>query len=98
MARFVADREGIARMARSEDMQRALKIRADRAADFARQIAPVRTGRYRASFRTSAGVGPNGRAYARLENTVHYSVYLEFGTRYMKRQRILGRSIDAMRG
>ena len=39
----------------------------------------------------------NGHAYARLINKAPYAIYLEFGTRYMRRQRILGRSLAAMR-
>ncbi len=39
----------------------------------------------------------NGKAYARLINKAPYAIYLEFGTRYMRRQRILGRSLAALR-
>jgi hypothetical protein len=39
----------------------------------------------------------NGRAYARLIALAPYSIYLEWGTRYMRRQRILGRAADALR-
>ena len=98
MARFRADHAGIERFLRSEELQRALEKFAERGKDYAEQIAPVRTGRYRDSFRVRTGVGQRGLAYARLENTAPYAIYLEYGTRYMARQRILGRSIDAMRG
>ncbi len=98
MARFRADRDGIARLERSEKLQKALARFAERGKDYAQQIAPVRTGRYRDAFRVRTGIGESGRAYARLENPVHYAIYLEYGTRYMRRQRILGRSVDAMRG
>jgi hypothetical protein len=39
----------------------------------------------------------NGKAYAMLINKAPYAVYLEFGTRHMRRQRILGRSLAALR-
>lgn len=47
-------------------------------------------------FRVVVGVR-NGRAYARLINVTPYAIYLEFGTRYMRRRRILGRAIAAVR-
>lgn len=98
MARFRADRAGLERFYRSEELQRALAQFAERGKAYAEQIAPVRTGHYRDSFRVRTGVNRRGLAYARLENTAHYAIYLEYGTRYMARQRILGRSVDAMRG
>jgi hypothetical protein len=47
-------------------------------------------------FHVDAGVRA-GRAYARLSNDTPYAYFLEHGTRYMERQRILGRAIDSMR-
>lgn len=47
-------------------------------------------------FRVLTGVR-GGRAYARLINITSYAVYLEFGTRYMRRRRILGRAADALK-
>ncbi len=70
---------------------------------YAEAISPVRTGRYRASFRvvrTTRG----GRTIVRLINTARdprsgypYPYALEYGTRYMKRQRILGRTAGHIR-
>lgn len=67
----------------------------------------VRRHRARGRFeRLPAGAGGGfhiesgirrGKAYARLVNTTPYAVYLEFGTRYMRRQRILGRAADALK-
>lgn len=96
MARFDYSPIGLEAVLRSQRMQRALKRRADAGKEYAQRIAPVRTGRYKASFRVVTGVR-NGVAYARLMNTAPYAIYLEFGTRYMRRQRILGRALDAMR-
>jgi hypothetical protein len=39
----------------------------------------------------------NGVAYSRLINVTPYARYLEFGTRYMRRRRILGRAMDALK-
>jgi hypothetical protein len=51
-------------------------------------------------FKVTSGVR-DGHAYARLSNDVHrnnfcYAAALEFGTKYMRKQRILGRAIDAI--
>lgn len=46
-------------------------------------------------FHVERGVR-NGVAYARLVNKAPHAGFLEFGTRYMKRQRILGRAMDAI--
>lgn len=69
----------------------------------AERIAPVDTGRYKASFVATSGVRA-GRAYGRLENGARdpvtgymYSHALEYGTSRMRAQRIIQRSIDAMR-
>lgn len=87
---------GIDAMLRSPEMVRAMRARAEAGRAFAQRIAPVDTGRYRASFRVVAGVR-DGKAWARLENPVYYAVYLEWGTRYMRARRVLGRAADAMR-
>lgn len=60
-----------------------------------RQFAPLPKGK-RGGFRVIVGVR-NGKAYARVIALAPYSVYLEFGTRYMRRQRILGRAAAALR-
>jgi hypothetical protein len=68
----------------------------------AEEIAPVRTGRYLSRFQVQAGVR-NGKAYAVWFNDVRspaafpYSVALEIGTKYMRRQRIIARSMDAVK-
>lgn len=51
-------------------------------------------------FKVTAGI-KDGRAYARLSNDVHrgdfcYAAALEFGTSKMRKQRPLGRAIDAI--
>lgn len=42
--------------------------------------------------------GADGRPWARLSNDTPYAYFLEHGTRYMAKQRILGRAIDSMSG
>lgn len=91
------------RVLASVAMQRALARKLQPAQEFAEHIAPVRSGRYKTGdvepggFHIRSGVR-DGRAYARLYNDTPYARYLEFGTRYMRAQRILGRSVDAIRG
>lgn len=41
--------------------------------------------------------GSDGRPFVRLINDTAYAYFLEHGTRYMRKQRILGRAIDSMR-
>lgn len=96
MASFTEHPQGIAAMLRSDDMQAAMRRKAERGKTYAEAIAPVRTGRYRANFRVWVGVRA-GLAWARLYNPTPYARFLEWGTRYMRRQRILGRAMDAIR-
>lgn len=60
-----------------------------------RQSLPVAEGTG-GGFHITSGVR-NGKAYGRLTNDTPYARFLEFGTRYMSRQRILGRSVHAIR-
>lgn len=109
-SRFTEYPQGLAAVLAGEPMQRHLHHRMELAEIYAEAIAPVVTGRYagftesearphnrgHGGFVVVSGVR-NGRAYARLINITPYAVFLEFGTRYMRRQRILGRSLDAMK-
>lgn len=104
-ARLIEYQSGLDAALASPAMQAALRRKIVKAEIYALVVAPIRTGRYRASFRVSVGVrGTPPRAYARLLNDAKdpktgypYCLALEFGTRYMKRQRILGRSADALK-
>ncbi|MEU8023757.1 hypothetical protein AB0B88_16230 [Micromonospora haikouensis] len=104
-ARLIEYQSGLDRALAEPAMVEALRIKILKAEAYALVIAPVRTGRYRRSFRVVVGVrGTPPRAYARLLNTARdprtgypYCLALEFGTRHMKRQRILARSADALR-
>ena len=103
MAEFREDRAGIARMLRSPEMQRAMHRRTTRGLAFARFISPFVTGRYVRAFRIVTGVRA-GLAWSRLINDAHdpvtgypYCEAIEYGTRFMKAQRILGRTVDVIR-
>jgi hypothetical protein len=104
-ARLIEYPQGLAAALSGPDMQRALYLRMRKAEAYAKFISPYRTGRYSRSFVIIVGVRGNPpRAYARLLNHATdpvsgypYCLALEFGTRYMRRQRILGRAADALR-
>jgi HK97 gp10 family phage protein len=87
---------GVEAMLRSPQMVEAMRVRAARVKARAQQISPVDTGLYQRSWHYRAGVR-GGKAWARVYNTVHYAGYLEFGTRYMRRRRVLARAMDAIR-
>lgn len=106
---FTPNEAGIRAMASSRAMVEAMRARAEKGRQYALVIAPVRTGRYAVHFHVDAGVR-DGRAYGHLYNDVRaldgkghpdaegypYSLALEFGTKKMAKQRILGRCLDVM--
>jgi hypothetical protein len=108
-SRFTEYPQGLAHALAAEPMQQALARKMGLVRIYAEAIAPVRTGRYAGFTETADRPGNpgqggyvivsgvrNGKAYARLINITPYAVYLEFGTRYMRRQRPLGRALDAL--
>ncbi len=102
MAKYTPNHAGIAALARSPAMVEAMRHKAEQMKAYAEVIAPVDTGRYKASFHVTAGVRGT-TAYGRLSNDATsedgfaYCQALEFGTSKMRAQRILQRSIDALR-
>lgn len=107
-SRFVPNQRGIRQLGRSQQMQAAMGHIAEIVRINAERIAPVRTGHYAfdrpnprapesaGAFHVSSGVA-RGVAYGRVTNSTVYARYLEFGTRYMGKQRVLGRALDAVR-
>jgi hypothetical protein len=94
---------GIAAMLRQPFMVEALRRIAENGKQRAEQLTPVDTGRMKASWRVWAGI-KNGKAAAQIFNVARnpktgfpYPAALEFGTRYIRKRRILGRAIDSMR-
>lgn len=94
--RIRTDPAAVKALESSRDTENALRVKAEQAMAYAVTIAPVDTGRYKASFHVTTG-RRGDRVYARVSNDTPYAVYLEFGTRHMRAQRILQRSIDALR-
>lgn len=99
---FKANESGLSEMDAAPWMVEAMASVAEKGKDRAEAIAPVRTGRYKAHFHVESGV-VNGKAWAcwyndaRSDDGYLYPIALEFGTRHMQKQRIFGKSIDALR-
>lgn len=70
----------------------ALSAKADKVLHVAQVTAPVDTGRYKASMRKD--IIKDGY---RISANTDYARYLEFGTRYMRAYRTLGRALDTIR-
>ncbi len=103
MSTYTPNHAGIRAMAASPAMVEAMRRKAEQMKAYAEVIAPVDTGRYKASFHVTAGVRGT-TAYGRLSNNARdprtgypYCVALEFGNSRIHAQRILQRSIDALR-
>lgn len=81
----------------SGDLSAAVRVEAERIADVARAIAPVRTGRYKASIHVEAGRGWDGRVAADVIASVPYSAAVEFGNAHThgRGQHVLRRASGA---
>lgn len=91
-------RSGINQMVRADFMRHEMERRAERVRFVAQQLAPVRTGQYRASITVTSGTRGTG-AYARVTANAPHSVFVEFGNRLgAPRQRVLARALPAARG
>ncbi len=104
MSRFRGNAAGIRALANTEAMGNAMLQLAERVAERAREISPVDTGRYKASHEVSV-VERDGKRCGRVSNGAAdpetgfvYAIALEHGTEHMEAQRILGRSLDVLRG
>jgi hypothetical protein len=99
---FVERPEGIRAMLAAPWMVEAMRARAEEGKRRAEQLTPVDTGRMKASWVVWAGI-KNGKAAAQIFNTARspegapYPLFLEYGTRFIRKRRILGRAIDSMR-
>lgn len=92
--RVKVSRAGVRGMLNGPDIRRELAVRAERVQRMAQQIAPVDTGRYRASIHvrmTTRG----GVPVAQIVAATPYAVYLEFGTRRMRAQKVMRRALVA---
>jgi hypothetical protein len=86
------DEDAIHNLPRSRTVQDDLAQRMDRVVEVAQAIAPVYTGRYKASIHRVPEPGPDGEVY--VEASVPYAIYVEHGTRQTDRH---GRSIHPPR-
>jgi hypothetical protein len=105
MSDFNPSYSGLGELLRSEEMKAEMLRRAEKVAEFARAIAPVDDGDYKASIKASADVRrtqATERAEGRVEIGVDHAIYVEYGTlqgsatsKGSPAQHILGRSLDA---
>jgi HK97 gp10 family phage protein len=89
------NRRGVRQMLGAPFMLREMERRGENVRFVAQQIAPVRTGRYRASILVRSDLTPAGAARAHVVADTPYAYFLERGTRYMRARRILGRALSA---
>ena len=82
------DEDAIHNLTHSRVVQDDLAARMDKVVDVAQSIAPVDTGRYRASIHRVPDPGPDGEVF--VEANVPYAIYVEHGTRQTDRH---GRAI-----
>lgn len=91
-------RAGVNAMARADFMRREVTRRAELVRATAQQIAPVRTGAYRAAIHTTSGTRASG-AYARITAGMPYSIYVERGNSLgAPAQRCMARALPVARG
>lgn len=76
-------------------MKSAMGEAAERIMVYAISISPVRTGRYKSSFKVTTGIRSTGtrRAYGAVTNSAPYAAAVEFGLGNVPRHRVLGKSI-----
>lgn len=99
---------GVETLLRSPKMVGQMRIRARKIRNRAVVISPVgkrsyvdrhgnqHPGHYKASWHYRSGL-KDGKAWARVYNTADYAWFLEVGTRYMRRQKVLARAVDSVR-
>lgn len=82
MARYSPNRAGVRRWLDSDgDLRNAINGQANLIANRARQLAPVRTGRYKASIHVRDSRGWDGRLAADVTADVPYGTVVELGRR-----------------
>lgn len=90
-------RSGINQMVRSDFMRHECERRAERVVFTGQQIAPVRTGEYRASMFVRSGTRGRG-AYAQAVAGAKHSIWVEKGnSRGAPAQRVMARALLAAR-
>ena len=77
------DEDAIHNLPHSQFVQDDLARRMDQVVEVAQAIAPVYTGRYKASIHRVPEPGANGEVY--VEANVPYAIYVEHGTRQTDR-------------
>jgi hypothetical protein len=85
MARYNPNRASVRRWLDSDDdLRSAVRGQANTIANRARQLAPVRTGRYKASIKVRDSRGWDGRLAADVTADVPYGTVVELGRRSIR--------------
>ncbi len=93
---YVLNPAGFAAFERSPMIEAMLLRTAQKIEERGVALSPVRTGQYVSSWYSETGRRDSGLPYGRTGNRAPHARFLEYGTRYMARQRILGRALDAV--
>ncbi len=91
---FRPTRNGVEKVAQSEEIRRALRKIAEAQADEARRTAPVDTGAYRDSIHVEEDTSPDGRARVFVIADDPKAVFIEYGSQDTPRFRTLGRAAN----
>lgn len=86
------DPDALDELARSADVEKALKVAADVGAETAERLAPVDSGDLKRSIGSDSEAG---RANVHVD--VSYWMFPEFGTRYMTATPYMRPAVDAMK-
>ncbi len=95
---FRPTRNGVEKVAQSEEIRRALRKIAEAQADEARRTAPVDTGAYRDSIHVEEDTSPDGRARVFVIADDPKAVFIEYGSQDTPRFRTLGRAANVKGG
>lgn len=91
------DSDALAKLLRSDAVAKDLQRRALRVEAAAKRLAPVDTGRLRASITNQLGQDAQG-LYAVIGTNVEYAIFQEFGTRFMPAHPFLRPALPAGAG
>ena len=91
---FRPTRNGVEKVAQSEEVRRALRKIAEAQAEEARRTAPVDTGAYRDSIHVEEDTSPDGRARVFVIADDPKAAFIEYGSQTTPRFRTLGRAAN----
>jgi hypothetical protein len=104
MAKYRLDRKGFEEhLLNAAWMEAEMRQRAEAAAEFARSVAPVDTGKYLASIEVDSGThgtpgsAKQSRAWAEVRATSPEAAYVEWGNGHDEGAHVMTKTLDALR-